>query len=317
MADKKTKFPVDRRQIAVAFFIVLALYILLPQVSIFHNSWQILGGLRPEWALIAIVLTLTTYIFAALTYCLLALIRLRYREEVVIQFAAMLFNRLLPAGVGALGANYTYLRHRRYNRIQAGTVVAINNFIGVVGHVLVVLVALLLASDYSRHLAAMSASRDKTATWTIVGGVVLLLVLALIFIRSHLLKTYRKILLQLRNYEQHQLRLVGALLSSVGLSLCNILCLYACMLAIGVHLPFIIVVLVFTFGVSTGTVTPTPGGLGGFEAGLTAGFVAYHVGSASALAIALLFRLISYWLMLLFGLSAFVISQKQHLFSDA
>jgi len=88
------------------------------------------------------------------------------------------------------------------------------------------------------------------------------------------------------------------------------------MLALGVHLPFIVVVLIFSFGLSTGTVTPTPGGLGGFEAGLTAGFVAYHVGSASALAIALLFRLISYWLMLAIGALAFTVSERKHLFSS-
>jgi uncharacterized protein (TIRG00374 family) len=97
------------------------------------------------------------------------------------------------------------------------------------------------------------------------------------------------------------------------LTLFNVLCLLCCLSALGIHLPFVIVLLVFSFGVGAGAATPTPGGLGGFEAGLTAGFVAYHVGSSSALAAALLYRLISYWLPLIFGAVAFTICQKQKL----
>ncbi|MFI5271393.1 MAG: flippase-like domain-containing protein, partial [Candidatus Saccharimonadales bacterium] len=73
---------------------------------------------------------------------------------------------------------------------------------------------------------------------------------------------------------------------------------------------------IFTLGISTGTITPTPGGLGGFEAGLFAGFVAFHVPVAPALAIALLYRLISYWLALGIGLLAFIEVQRNHLFES-
>jgi uncharacterized protein (TIRG00374 family) len=103
-------------------------------------------------------------------------------------------------------------------------------------------------------------------------------------------------------------------MSSILLTLSNVLCLGCCALALGVHLPFLIVLLIFSFGLGTGTATPTPGGLGGFEAGLTAGFIAYHVASPAALATALLYRLISYWLPLVVGALALLIAQRQRLF---
>jgi uncharacterized protein (TIRG00374 family) len=71
------------------------------------------------------------------------------------------------------------------------------------------------------------------------------------------------------------------------------------------------VFLVFTFGIALGTATPTPGGLGGIEAGLVAGLIIYHVDSATALATVLLYRLLSYWLPLLVGAAALVYSQRQ------
>jgi uncharacterized protein (TIRG00374 family) len=228
----------------------------------------------------------------------------------------MLVNRLLPAGVGGLGANYAYLRHRHHDPTQAATVVAINNLLGIIGHTLIVVVVLLLASDYSRHLAASSAQKATTLIWIIVGSVAILVLAGLVISRKRLKQTLATIGKQVGVYSHRPWRLSGALLSSMALTLCNILCLFSCMIALGVHLPFIVIVLIFSFGVGTGTVTPTPGGLGGFEAGLTAGFVAYHVGSASALAIALLYRLVSYWLMLVVGIVAFVVSQRKHLFSS-
>ena len=57
--------------------------------------------------------------------------------------------------------------------------------------------------------------------------------------------------------------------------------------------------------------TPTPGGLGGVEAGLVAGLVAYRVASADALAAVLVYRLVSYWLMLAIGAAAFVIAERR------
>lgn len=315
MANPNSKFSFDRRQLILTLLVILAIYVLLPQLSVFRDSWHLLDQVKEGWALAAIGLTLATYLFAAATYCFLALLRLRYREVIVVQFAAMLVNRLLPAGVGALGANYAYLRHKRHDPTQAGAVIAVNNLLGIIGHALIVLIALLLASDYSRHLAASSASKAKTTIWIVTGIVLVALLIGLVFIRKHLKKTLASIATQISAYKERPWRLCGALLSSMALTLCNILCLYSCMLALGIHLPFIVIVLIFSFGISTGAVTPTPGGLGGFEAGLTAGFVAYHVRDASALAIALLFRFISYWLMLVVGIAAFTLSQRKHLFS--
>jgi uncharacterized protein (TIRG00374 family) len=101
----------------------------------------------------------------------------------------------------------------------------------------------------------------------------------------------------------------------MSLTVCNVLCLWAAGLAAGVHLPLAVLFIIFTFGIGLGSATPTPGGLGGFEAGLFAGLAAYHVPAGPALAVALLYRLLSYWLALIVGGVAFAASQRRHLFS--
>jgi uncharacterized protein (TIRG00374 family) len=81
---------------------------------------------------------------------------------------------------------------------------------------------------------------------------------------------------------------------------------YYCTEAVGIHLELQQVFLVFTIGMIVGTATPTPGGLVGAEAGLTGGLIAYGVQPDMALAAALLYRFLTYWLPLLPGFITFV-----------
>ena len=310
----ETTISLSRRYLVVAVVLVLTLYILIPQIGIFRSSWHLLDRSAAAWIIAAVGLTTLTYLAGAMTYCLLAMKPLRYKQTVLVQFAAMFVNRLLPAGLGAIGTSYAYLKRHRHNATQAGTVVAMNNLLGAVGHGLLVAFALLA---FSGGRTVLLPSYGHVASSILKVLVLALLVsggLAVVFGWRRFGRQLAKLRSQAFSYHQRPWRLPAALLSSVTLTLANVLCLLVCGLAVGIHLPFVVVLLVFTFGVGAGTATPVPGGLGGFEAGLTAGFVAYHVTAPAALATALLYRLVSYWLPLGFGALAFAVSRRERLF---
>jgi len=314
MRPPTTKPRLSRRYLLSAALLVIALYVLVPQLGGFKSSWHLLRHPSLSWTVVALSLTALTYLAAAATYCLLAFRPLRYSRTVLVQLAAMFINRLLPGGIGALGANYAYLRRARHSVTQASAVVVINNLLGALGH------GLLLAGTLAVFSGQMAVEpRDSQSesllVRAVVGIVVLLAILAMVFGRRKFASKATEVRDQLLSYRQRPWRLPVALVSSVFLTLCNVLCLAACALALGVHLPFAAILLVFSFGIGAGTATPTPGGLGGFEAALTAGFIAYEVTSPAALAVALLYRLVSYWIPLLFGAAAFIICQKRQLFA--
>ncbi len=83
--------------------------------------------------------------------------------------------------------------------------------------------------------------------------------------------------------------------------------------SIGIGLSLFQIFIVFSIGMLTSTVTPTPGGLIGAEAGLFAGFVAYGVSAADAGAAVLLYRLVSYWLPLTPGAVALALARSRKL----
>lgn len=314
MANMKlviSKIRFNWRYFLLTVLLVLAIYVLVPQISAFRSGWHLLQHPDPVWTVIAVSLTLLTYLAATATYCLLAFKPLKYGWTLLIQFAATFINRLLPGGIGSLGANYAYLRHRRHSATQAGSVVAINNLLGMLGHGLWLAIILLISSapiapDYS----------DLTGNFIKILAVAMFIVVgwSLFFgwprLKQQALGIYR----QLLRYQQEFWRLPAALMSSMALTLCNVVALLTCGLALGVHLPFIVIFIIFTLGIGAGTATPTPGGLGGFEAALAAGFIAYGVGSPAALATALLYRLISYWLPLGLGAPSFFICERRGLF---
>jgi uncharacterized membrane protein YbhN (UPF0104 family) len=294
---------------------IITIYVLVPQIGVLHNSWHLIVKATIGWILIALGLTFLTYLAAAGTYYCLAFKPLRYWQATQIQLAAMFINKLLPAGIGALGANYAYLRHRKHSRAQAASVVGINNIVGVAGHVLLLIITLALFSDKVK----LSNSYTKHPSYEVITImiVILIAVITAIYInRSKFNKLAKSALTQISTYKKHPLKLFGALGASISLTVCNILCLDSCANALNVHLALVLILIIFSLGLALSTAVPTPGGLGGFEAGLFAGFVAYHVPAPSALALALLYRLISYWVPLLLGAPAFIISEKQRLFTS-
>ena len=314
--DKSTSINlrVNKKQILLVLLMVIGLYVIVPQIGDFKSSLHLLLKPQPQWVVVAVALTATTYFAGALTYLLLAFKKLRYQQVVLVQLAAMFINRLLPGGIGALGANYAYLRHAKHSPTQAGSAVAINNLLGVVGHVVLVVGTMLL---YSGQTNFVSGSNKFINLFLVFSGILALVfvLVYLVFGRKKFVRALKDIRKQLLSYKKRPLRLPLALLSSMSLTAFNVLCLSACAMAMGVHVSFAVVLLIFSFGVGAGTATPTPGGLGGFEAGLVAGFVAYGVATPVALAVALLYRIISYWLPLLVGGVAFIICQQRQLFS--
>lgn len=299
----------NRRYAVLALLLALALYVLVPQLGSFQSSWGHLRQADALWVVTAVALTACTYLAGALTYCLLASKPLKYFPTVLVQLAAMFINRLLPAGLGALGANYVYLRHHKHNEGQAATIVAMNNLVGMAGHVILACAALVA---YQGHFPAPNYAHLNETLLKASGATVLAIAVLVLFLGKRRFKQQAaSVRRQVLSYRYHPWRLIGALFTSMTLTMANVLGLVACCLAVGFYLPFLVIFLIFTFGVSAGTATPTPGGLGGFEAGLTAGFVAFGVPAGTALAAALLFRLISYWLPLGFGAAALIISQRK------
>lgn len=305
-------FSYSGKRLLLLVFFLLFLYVVVPRLGNFSESLHALEHARWEYILIACVLVIVTYCLAAGTYWLIALKPLRYWRTLAVQAAGAFANRLLPAGLGGFTLNVQYLRHHRHTGVEAVLVAGANNLLGVLGHLLLLGIAALMAGG---AILASFTFPDIPGAWligTVLLGITAVGLMAFKTSRSLIYKTTSQLLKYVAAYRRRSRRLLLGLLCTMTLTACYALILYMSALSLGAELTLLQIFMVFTVGMIATAATPTPGGLVGAEAGLTTGLIAYGLEGSLALAIALLYRFLTYWLPLLPGFVVFVLARRSY-----
>lgn len=298
------------QQVALLVVAGLAVFILWPQRQALLDSLRTLREASVGYIVLALVTTGLTYALATVMYHYLLKSPVRWRELWLVQVATALTSRLAPIGVGTMGLTAWFLHRRGHSVSQALAVVGANNVVGFVGHML--LLCVLVAGGMASRPEHLQWHVDPHVVILAGAGILVLVGVALVFgnVRHRAEHALGSIWHALASYRQSPGALGLALATSLLLSLVYILTLSLTCAALDMEVPFATVFLVYTFSLFTGILTPTPGGLVGVEAGLVGGFVAYGYDAGLALSIALLYRLVTYWLPLVPGF--FALRAVQH-----
>lgn len=298
------------RVAATTALVGLAAYWLTHNASGVQRSLTALLSASPVWVIAGVSLTLLTFLLAAGIYYMLALRPLRYRQTLVIEFAAAAANRLLPAGLGGLGLNGLYLYKKGHSSAQATAVVSVNNLLGIGLHLCLLTLLIGLRPEVLRQV---HLPRTLRHFWAYLAAVLLLglFVVLLPAIRHQLARFFTNLFVSLRTFPPR--RIAWALLLSLALTVTYTLILLCAARSVGLQLNPLQLFVVFSAGMLAATVTPTPGGLVGAEAGLFGGFMVYGASPASAGAAVLLYRLFTYWLPLVPGLLALFFAKRRQL----
>ena len=298
------KFRQYRTSLAITAVALLAIYILLPQLHSFRTSLKTIMHADPSYIILAVFFFIVTYFAAALSYCLITYFRLPYWPTLLVQVAAGFTNRIAPAGLGAVTTNVLYLLKRSKSGVKAGYVAGLNNLIGFIAHVLLLAGLLIISKQSPRGLIHIKSIQLKWYLLVFLPPVVLLISLFWKVIKKFSIKSYGYLVSALAASLKRPWRLLAGLFAAMLVTVFYFLCLYAVMLALNVHLSLLQVFLVLTISVIAITVTPTPGGLGGVETGLVATLISFGVAAGPALSVALVYRLITFWLPILPGFLA-------------
>lgn len=305
----RTKPRVSWFKIAYLILAAVAMYLLVSQLSDLRGGLKDVASSHSKDDAVALVFVAGTYFIAALTYFFLSLKPIKYFVTVAIQLAISTLNKLLPAGIGGMSANYIYLTNNHHTKPQAAVVVAANTITGVVANLLMIAILVLFVPVKSFKFKSVSPKLAIIAC-LIVG---LVAVIALVYpkLRRYLLRNIKLIFRSLAEYGSHLAKLGYAILSQMTLTLFYVLALDYSLKAIGGSLPLSSVMLVYSFGVWIGAAIPAPGGVGSVEAGLAGGLIAFKTSLAHAVAAVLVFRLISLWLPLFIGFIPLVWSYRR------
>jgi glycosyltransferase 2 family protein len=290
---------------------VIAAYLLAGELeresltSVLHKAdWR--------WSIVALALSAATYAAAALSLSGFVADRLDFFRTALAQLAGSFVTLVTPAAVGGAALNIRYLQRRKIPAAVAAASVGVAQVVAFVLHLMLLVVLAAIAGSSAKE----NIQPPEWAWYVLAGLVVVALAAAAIpatrrVLRARVSPMFGQVLPRLLEVAQHPRKLALGIGGALLLSAAYILCLAACVAAFGRTVPIASIGVVYLTGSAIGSILPTPGGLGGVEAALTAGLTAAGVPGAAAVSAVLLFRLLTFWLPVPFGWAALNYLERQ------
>lgn len=282
--------------------VLLVLYVFLPQLQNLRDSLQAVEAADKKQLLFAVVVFACAFPILAAKYCLIAQYKLRYALTFQVQVASAFVSKLLPMSIGSLTVNTYYLTTQAKSVAKAASTMTLNALTSSLAFGLIVIAALI--SSWG-DLAFEGSSRDinwyRILAVIVLISVVLWLLSRISRLNQMITDAWKSLWTNFKSYRDQPLKATwGVILNAIG-SMTGIGTLYICAHAVNLPLTLSQAVLSYTMGNIIGSLVPTPGGLGGAEAGLYAGLIFFGYDHDASLTTVLLYRLITYWIPIIPG----------------
>ncbi len=241
--------------------------------------------------------------------------KLKIKTTILAHLAGAGPGRVIPGGIGNMSISAVHLKKSGLSIEQAIGVVVTNNLFGFFANILLVVGALIIQPDTVRLLTDNISSEQLLVAGVVVVGLVVL-VQWLMHARSTR-KELRKVSKQWRkiafSFIRQPKKACAVLLIALAIAAVHTLMLDFSAYALGIELTFANSLIALSFGVAVGGIFPTPGGVGGVEAGVTATLLVLGYDAAAAASIAVLFRVATYWQPLIPGTLAYLYLRERKL----
>lgn len=280
---------------------VVAVIAVLTTINV-NQVTQALATSDWRWSALAFALGLATLAGGGLTLVAFSPVRLSVWRASLVQSAATFIALAAPAGIGPAALNLRTLTKRGVSTPLAAATVAlvqVAQFVVTIGLLLV----LSIASGTSQ-----AARFQVTPTMLVVIGVVAGLVAVVLLVPALRGRIARRTMPTLRQTWPRLLDMLGqpwrlamGVVGNIIMTMGYVLAFDASLAAFGQHLSLVQVALVYLAGNAAGAAVPTPGGLGTTEFALTTGLISTGVNPGIAASVAVLFRVLTYWLRIPLG----------------
>ena len=293
---------------------LLALVVLLPQLTNFTDSAKAIGDADWPWLLPVLVIMPVWYVATTVTFRAATPLRPPFGLSYLNQLAAATLNRVTPNGIGGLGTNIRFLQRSGYDTAGAATVMALVSLTGGVGGAILIGVFLTWAGQSQESFPWPDGSVLLVVAGAVLGAIGL--VVAVPALRRLVGDKVGPIVRQARSAITELLtdprRCATMLGSSIAGSLLQLACLWFVLEAFGGSVGIAVMGAVLFGGKAIAGAAPTPGGLGAVEAALIGGLSGAGVDPAVATPAVLVFRLLTYWAVVIPGWFALRILRARH-----
>jgi len=261
--------------------------------NILIDSWQVIQSSNRSYVVACFMLVWLNFVWSGVGYKLLVP-KIRLKLVSLAHLAASGPGRVIPGGAGHMSFGVLFLKKQGYKLEQSVAVALVNNIAGFAVNILVLVILLVLNPDL---FANISISTGKL----IAAVAILLSLVCAVLLYSHykgkknIVLRSKKSLSLLVSSRLSRLHIsLGLVLTMLATITTNAIVLYLAGKATGLDITVMQSILVTSMGVAAGSLLPTPGGIGGVEAGLIAALTVIGFDITLATATALLYRTATY-----------------------
>ena len=288
-------------------------YFLLPQLAKVGNPLPVLESAQWAWVQVAIGFSALTYLASAIGLLGGVSVRVPFWPTVLTQGASSFVNRVSPSNVGGMALNVRFLQKAGVEPSAGVAAVGVNALAGALVHG-VLLVTFLAWAGRSTGQAFKLPSSSTLLVIIGVAAAVIGIVIATRqgrrFAARKLLPSLRSSLASLRRVARSPVRLTMVFGGSALVTLAYVGGLVASVQAFGGGASIAQIGAVYMVSAAIAAASPTPGGVGAFEAVLTAGLTGIGISSGVAVSAVITYRLTTYWLPVLPGWFSFRLLQR-------
>lgn len=288
----------------------IATYVLLTQLARV-NLGDVLARAQWGWALGVLGFTVLTIAGASLVITGAVSARLSFVRTYLTQLAVAFSGLVAPSAIGNIALNLRYLQRAGVNPAVAGGSVGLAQLAQFSSYFVLLLISSVLAGTGQR------ASFTPPVAAVIGMLVIVALLLAGLavpagrrLIIGRFLPVVRRVVPRVVAIFQDPRKVVTLFSGALLLDLSFVAALTCATRAFGATPSVAAVAVVYFAGAIIGSAVPTPGGLGGVEAALSAGLIAVGLDVSVAVSSVLLFRLCTYWLPIPFGWASLTYLQR-------
>jgi uncharacterized membrane protein YbhN (UPF0104 family) len=273
-------------------------------IFVYWQRKSILASLKeisqadPAWLIVSIAAHVTSVLAAAAVYWQISLKVTKYFNLAVAQASSLFTARVTPAGVGGVATMGRVLQMSGHNAAELGAVLSTNAVVTFLGNVSITIFALIISGR-----SVMDGFKIPKIIFLI--PVFLLIAVAVVYFvksfRSKVVSFVKDLIKTLASYKHKKrgliLGFIFGLLTTVG----YMVALWAAGQSVGVSLSFVAAIVTISLGTLGASATPLPGGVVGAEATLALTMTQFGIPPEKALAVAFIYRFITYWLPILPG----------------
>lgn len=286
-------------------------YLIIPRLDDLKNSLAEIQNADPVWIIAGIIVYFLGMPLMAMQLNAIALKPLVFFITYKVQMAALFVNRVMPSGLGLVLINSYYLKKYSHSNTETASVISVSAITSGIAFTTIILFGLIIGQGSE----VVKSANFTLPSWLPYALIVLLISLMIAFfalpkLREKIKKPFIDIAHQLADYRHRPKDILIAIFGNGIATLTSVFTLYACAQSLGTPISLTLALITYVLGNTLGGLVPTPGGLGGIEAGLYAGLVVGGIEGSSALSIVLLYRLITYWLALIPGVIFFFLLRK-------